>query len=178
MATKHVAVGAGAGAALMAIVMGTAVPTLQNLEGTKTVAYRDIIGVLTVCTGHTGPDVVVGKVYSKDECAVMTMKDAEKAASGVLKYSPHLLWHPMQLAAAISFSYNVGVGTYDASSVARAFNAGDFSGGCHALLKYTMAGGSYSPGLANRRQQEYTICTSTLTLKGFQDAGLAPSTTP
>ncbi len=177
MATKHVVAGAGAGAALMAAVWGTAIPTIQGLEGTKAVAYRDIVGVLTVCTGHTGPDVVVNKVYSSNECAALTQKDASKAADGVLKVSPHLIWHPMQLAAAISFSYNVGTGAYSTSSVANSFNTGDYSGGCSAMLKYTIAGGKFSQGLANRRQQEYTICTSTLTVKGFLDADLA-STIP
>jgi lysozyme len=160
----------------MAVVMSIAVPNITTLEGQRAVAYRDVGGVLTVCAGHTGPDVVVGKVYDPKQCAALTQKDAEKAASGVLKTSPHLLYHPLILASAISFSYNVGVGRYQTSSVATRFNAGDFAGGCAALLKYNLVNGVFNQGLANRRQQEYNLCTSTLTVKGLTDAGLVPST--
>lgn len=174
---RNVAIGAGAGASLMAVVMSVAVPQIQNFEGTKSQAYRDIGGILTVCSGHTGPDVVVGKVYSPSQCASLTEQDAQKAASGVLKISPHLLYHPMQLAAAVSFSYNVGVGDYSKSSVASNFNASNFQAGCSALLKYVNAGGQYSQGLANRRAQEYRICISTLTPKGLANVGISPQPT-
>lgn len=172
---KKVAVGAGAGATLMAVVMSTVVPQIETFEGVRSTAYRDVGGVLTVCAGHTGPDVVVGKVYNPSECAALTQKDAVKAASGVLKVSPHLIYHPLILAAAISFSYNVGTGRYETSSVASDFNAGNFSLGCSALLKYNLVNGVVNQGLINRRAQEYTICTSTLTVKGLIDAGLGPS---
>lgn len=175
MANGKLVVGAGAGGALMAIVMTAITPVITQFEGNKNVPYRDIRGVLTVCNGHTGPDVVVGKVYSPTECADLTAQDASKAAAGVLKVSPHLKYHPMQLAAAVSFSYNVGVGTYSNSSVASNFNTGNLQAGCSALLKYTYAGGVYSRGLADRRQKEYKICVSTLTPQGLANVDIASS---
>lgn len=168
---RTVVVGAGAGASLMAVVMSTVVPQVQYFEGTRSVAYKDIGGILTVCTGHTGPDVVVNKVYTPNQCAALTQADLQKASSGVLKVSPQLLYHPMQLAAAISFSYNVGIGNYTKSSVASNFNTGNLIAGCNALLKYDYAGGKWSQGLHNRRVQENIICLSTLTPKGTQNVG-------
>lgn len=176
MATKKITVPAAASAALMALVMGTSGSQIAQWEGTKYEAYRDVVGVLTVCTGHTGPDIVVGKVYTPAECKALTEKDAQAAASGVLSVSPNLLYHPMQLAAAVSFSYNVGTGTYRNSSVAKAFNSGDFKTGCDALLKYTFAGGKYVQGLANRRAEERRVCYSTLTVEGMKDVGISPKT--
>ena len=77
----------------------------------------------------------------------------------------------MQLVAATSFSYNVGVGAYSTSSVAREFNAGNFQAGCNALKLYNKARVNnvltVIPGLVNRRQHEYDVCVSTLTLKNF-----------
>jgi lysozyme len=160
--------GAGAGAGLMALVMGFAIPQIQTFEGNSSTPYRDIGGVLTVCSGHTGPDVTLKKIYTDQECETLTETDATKAASGVLKVSPHLLYHPLVLASAVSFSYNVGVGTYDKSSVARAFNSGDFVLGCNDLLKYDMAGGKYNQGLHNRRVAEQIMCLSTLTPAGVK----------
>lgn len=176
MAAK-ISIPTAASAALMALAMGTGGSQIAQWEGTKYEAYRDIVGVLTVCTGHTGPDIVVGKVYTPAECKALTEKDAMTAAKGVLSVSPNLLYHPMQLAAAVSFSYNVGTGTYGKSSVARAFNNGDFKVGCDALLKYTFAGGKYVQGLANRRAEEHRICMSTMTVKGMADVGITPNTT-
>lgn len=174
---RQIVVGAGAGASLMAIVMTAVTPQIQQFEGIRNTPYHDIRGVLTVCSGHTGPDVVVGKVYSNAQCSSLTDQDAAKASAGVLKISPQLKYHPMQLAAAISFSYNVGVGNYANSSVASNFNTGNFQAGCSALLKYTFAGGVYSKGLAARRQSEYDICTSTLTPKGLANVAVATGTT-
>lgn len=173
MSVKPIILGAGAGAGLMAIVLNATVPTIQNLEGIKNTPYKDIGGVLTVCSGHTGVDVVAKKVYTNAECADLTESDVQKAASGVLKTSPQMIYHPLQLAAAISFSYNVGIGDYGKSSVSRYFNQGQFALGCAELLKYVYAGGKYSPGLFNRRKQEYLICTSTLTPKGLSNVGIS-----
>lgn len=174
MVVKKISVPTAATAALMALAMGTGGSQIAQWEGTKYEAYRDIVGVLTVCTGHTGPDIVVGKVYTPEECKALSVKDAMAAGKGVLAISPQLLFHPMQFASAISFSYNVGTGTYGKSSVARNFNEGNFIGACNALLKYTYAGGKYVPGLANRRAEERKICMSTLTVEGMKDVGITP----
>lgn len=167
-ATKAVVTG-GAGASLVAIALGIAVPEIKDFEGRSLVPYRDIVKVLTVCDGKTGPEVVVNKVYTHKECDAMTLKDATKFASEVLKVSPHLAWHPMQLAAAISFSYNVGSTTYTKSTVARLFNSGDFVGACNFLPNYKFAGGKVYTGLLNRRMRERMICLSTLTPQGLSN---------
>lgn len=170
---RQVIVGAGGGAALMALVMGIATPQIENLEGTKNQAYRDIGGVLTVCSGHTGPDVVVGQVRSPKECTTLTQKDAEKAAAGVLKYSPQLLYHPMQLAAAISYSYNTGIGRYR-DNLAPVFNTGDLLAGCTKLKTATITvNGVPTQSLVNRRNQEYTVCISTLTPEGMKNVNVS-----
>jgi lysozyme len=46
-----------AGAGSLAIA-GTMIP---DLEGVKYAPYYDVAGVLTVCYGHTGPDIKPGK---------------------------------------------------------------------------------------------------------------------
>lgn len=150
------------GGAAVAAAIALITPYIQKWEGTRNVPYHDTANVLTVCTGHTGPDVVPRTYYTNTQCAALTQEDLQKAASGVLKYSPTLQNHPMQLAAAISFSYNVGIGEYAKSSVSKDFNAGNFRAGCSAMLKYTYAGGKYSKGLDNRRHKEYDICVSDL----------------
>ena len=56
-----------AGGAVLAV-SAMLVGTVAMWEGTEYVPYRDIVGVLTVCQGYTGPGIVPGKVYTKAEC--------------------------------------------------------------------------------------------------------------
>lgn len=155
--------GATVGGAILAAVLGLAVPQIEKFEGLRHTTYPDIGGVLSICYGHTGPDVRVNTFKTTDQCYAIAQQDATKAADGILKVSPGLVNHPYELAAAISFSYNVGVSTYDKSSVARDFNSGNYARGCQDLMKYTYAAGKYSQGLDNRRKAEYTICMKGVT---------------
>jgi lysozyme len=143
---------------IVTLALSIAIPQIQKFEGLRHTTYPDIGGVLSICNGHTGPDVRVNTYYTTDQCYQITERDAQKAASAIVKITPGLVDRPYTLASAISFSYNVGVGTYEHSSVAREFNAGNFTQGCQDLLKYTYVKGKYSQGLANRRDAEYKIC--------------------
>lgn len=52
----------------------------DGLEGRRYVAYRDVVGVLTVCDGHTGADIILGKRYSEAECDALLKSDLQKVA--------------------------------------------------------------------------------------------------
>ncbi|EJI6591482.1 lysozyme, partial [Salmonella enterica] len=55
--------GAGAVAIAAAMLGGH-----DGLEGRRYEPYRDVVGVITVCDGHTGKDIVPGKHYTDAEC--------------------------------------------------------------------------------------------------------------
>lgn len=158
-----------AAGSLVAIALTAAVPNIHELEGRRNTPYYDIVKVLTVCDGHTGPDISRSKVYSDKECDAMTVKDSQKFADGVLKVNPQLAYHPMQLAAIISFAYNIGIAAYQKSTVAVMFNRGDLVGACNFILKYNKAGGHVVHGLELRRLKERALCLSTLTPEGMKD---------
>lgn len=158
MATPiNVRVVAGGAAGGLAAALALIVPFIGQHEGHTSRPYRDVGGVLTVCDGHTGPDIVV-KTYSPVECNALLDKDVAVAANGVLAISPELKDKPYVLGATISFSYNVGIQAYGKSSVARDFKAGEFKLGCAAMLKYVYVNGKFVQGLENRREAEYVIC--------------------
>lgn len=169
MTIKKIGISATAGAALGALAMNIAVPQIEQEEGVVNRAYRDVAAVLTICAGHTGPDVMVAQVRTTEQCTQLTLSDAKKAADGVLKVSPQLLFHPMQLASAISFTFNVGIGNYTNSSVARNFNSGDYLAACDSMALWNKITDPktgqlvVSPGLQNRREKEIFLCKSTLT---------------
>lgn len=142
----------------IAVAIALIVPTLQRWEGHEARPYKDMIGVLTVCYGHTGPDIRPKDVYTPKECTTLLEKDIEKFATGVLKITPTIEDKPYVLASAISFSYNVGLENYRKSSTARNYNKGNYPLGCAYMLLYNKAGGKFVQGLQNRREDEFNIC--------------------
>lgn len=141
----------GAGAATLATA------TVEKWEGTVLKGYYDIAGVPTKCSGDTY-DVIIDKAYTIAECRVSLEYQLVEHAKPVLNCTPVLRGHPYQLAAAISFTYNLGGGAYCRSTIARRFNAGNWKGACDAFAWYVMAGGRVIPGLVNRRNYERDLC--------------------
>ena len=148
-ATLKATVGAGAAALLLSYV--------PQFEGMVLRGYKDPIGIVTACAGHT-KTAVLGKPYTRAECDRLLEQDLVEHAAGVLRCTPGLQGQTYPLAAASSFSFNVGVAKYCGSTMARKFNAGDIAGGCAELSKWIRAGGRVMPGLVARRAAERAIC--------------------
>lgn len=135
------------------------------LEGMRQVAYYDPPGILTVCEGHTGPDVIKGKVYPLEECKALMTKDMLAKVQEVDRCQPGL---PMNVLVAFSdAAYNIGATVAcDASksTAARKLYAHDYQGACLELLKWDKArvGGVLValPGLTKRRKIESDLCLS------------------
>lgn len=132
-------------------------PLVMQWEGRETTAYKDIVGVWTICDGDT-KDVRPGQVATEAECNARLERQLIAHAEPVLACTPSLRDRPNQLAAAASLAYNVGTAAYCRSTVDRRFDAGDYRGGCNALLAWNKAGGREIKGLTNRRRAERTIC--------------------
>lgn len=120
-------------------------------------AYRDIVGIWTICDGDTN-NVRPGMVETEQGCRDRLEAQLVAHAEPVLRCTPGLRARPDQLAAAVSLAYNIGTGAYCGSTVARRFNAGDLRGGCDAFLMWTKAGGRVVQGLLNRRRDERAVC--------------------
>lgn len=147
----------GVTAATMAGAIALATPLIMMFEGNRPVGYRDIVGVPTSCYGHTGPDAIVGKRYTPDECNTQLAKDVASHAAGI-RACIKVDVPKDSLAAFISFSFNVGVGGFCRSSLARKLNAGDLVGACNGLSAWVYAGGKRIRGLENRRAKERALC--------------------
>jgi lysozyme len=131
---------------------------IPELEGVRYEPYYDVAGVLTVCYGHTGTDIVIGKKYTPAECKAMLEKDLVPFSRSVQR-SVKVPATEHQKAALISFSYNVGVYAFERSSLLRRLNAGDYVGACAGLRQWIYAGGKQWKGLMNRREVEHEVCT-------------------
>ncbi|MFS7192751.1 MULTISPECIES: lysozyme [Serratia] len=145
----------GSGALAIAAVL------IPSLEGIEYKPYPDVVGVLTVCYGHTGADVIPGKTYTEAECKALLNKDLVPFARSVER-SVKVSASEYQKAALISFSYNVGVKAFESSTLLKKLNAGDSSGACDEMRRWNKAGGKVWKGLINRREVEREICNWSL----------------
>ncbi|EJX4272210.1 glycoside hydrolase family protein, partial [Salmonella enterica] len=55
----------------------------DGLEGRRYVHYRDVVGVITVCDGHTGKDIIPGKRYTDAECDALLNQDLARVKAQV-----------------------------------------------------------------------------------------------
>lgn len=145
-----------AGAITAAVLAATAV-FVQPWEGRELQPYRDIVGVLTVCDGHTGRDIEAGKTYTHAECDAWLKTDLATAYQSVER----CITAPLtvnQASAFTSAAYNIGPSVVCGSTLQRLANAGDVRGACDQLLRWRYAGGKVVRGLERRRAAERELC--------------------
>lgn len=152
---NKIAASIGGGAIAIATVM---LSGNGGLEGREYVPYKDVVGALTVCDGHTGSDIIPGKRYTDKECDALTRQDLNRIASQVDRYIK-VPTTETQRAAIYSFAYNVGATATINSTLLKKLNAKDYAGACSELKRWVYAGGKKWKGLMNRRDVEYEVCT-------------------
>lgn len=144
----------GTAAAVLAIAAGLVKPW----EGRELVPYRDIVGVWSVCEGITGDAVVPGRHYTGAECDKLLDTELGKHYAGVAKCITYPI-RDHEMAAVVSWTFNVGVGAACGSTLVRKINRGEpASSWCAELFRWNRAGGKVVRGLTNRRKAEYKVC--------------------
>ena len=133
------------------------VTLIQPWEGVVYVPYRDVVGVLTVCWGHTGRDIVPGRRYTREECQALLIGDVtvhtEQMARCVHRPMPQNVF-----SALVSLTFNIGVNAVCRSTAMRQINAGNWPAACQAMRSWERAGGHVIRGLRNRRNAENAVC--------------------
>jgi len=143
-----------------------AIALVGQWEGLRLVAYQDVIGVWTACYGET-KGIQPGMRFTEQQCGVMLIDSLAEHEAGMRRClaAPDAL--PVKIyVAVLSLTYNVGVGNFCRSTLARKLNAGDLEGACHELPKWNRAGGKVVRGLTNRREAELQLC-----LEGARESG-------
>lgn len=147
--------------------LALAVAVAAPAEGLRQWAYRDPVGILTVCYGTTGAAVQQGKQYSLAECKALLTADMLKAVNQVERCATGLPEH--QLAAWADAVYNLGPKIVcdtrpapNGSTAARLLAAGQRDEACRQLPRWdkaTLAGQTITlPGLTKRRAVEMQLC--------------------
>lgn len=162
-----------------------ALEMLKHHEGVRTKPYRDVVALWTVGVGHlmypeqvnlpnrrnakpgytgqTREDFAIKfedfREFSMEEVDDILKRDLGRFERGVTR----LITAPIsqnQFDALVSFSFNLGLGTLQRSTLRQKVNRMDYEGAADEFLKYVMAGGKVFRGLVNRRNDERNLFLS------------------
>ena len=97
------------------------------------------------------------RTFTMEEVNAILAKDLERFERGVLKYCPSANANQSRMDALVSFSFNLGLGTLQRSTLRQKHNRGDYAGAAEEFLKYCKAGGKILKGLENRRKDERAL---------------------
>lgn len=124
---------------------------IETFEGTYTHAYRDPIGIWTICTGHTPASP--GETKTPAQCSALLRQDTMKFRDAVLRHVKVEITQGI-LDALISFAFNVGEGALASSTLLAKLNRRDYVGAAQEFDRWVYAGGRVFLGLQRRRAAE------------------------
>ena len=136
-----------------------AIDLIKQFEGLRLKSYQDSAGYFTVGWGHknaTPPPC--------DDCTVFTADQAENVLNTDLEHVLSQIQGHIgvdltdnQLAALLSFAFNLGPNALINSTLLKKLNSGDTQGAADQFLAWDRAGGVVIPGLARRRAAEQKL---------------------
>lgn len=138
-----------------------ALDIVAKFEGCELTAYRDIVGVLTVGYGSTGPHVKPGMKITKAEARNLLRADMKIAAQRIHAKIPGVVGEltDNQYAALLSFVFNLGSGNPAKPewTIWKRLRAKQFDQIPLEFMKFVNAGGKKVKGLVNRRTAEVQL---------------------
>jgi len=152
-----------------------AIELIKHHEGVRFRPYRCPARLHTVGVGHVlYPEQGKLKIedrdgfplrpednrqFTKDEVDGILRFDLARFERGVAQFCPVPLTQGM-FDGLVSFSFNVGLGTLQRSTLRQKLLRGDKTGAGEEFLRYCMAGGKILKGLQNRRIDERALFLS------------------
>jgi lysozyme len=150
-------------------VSAKALKVIKHHEGLRFTPYRCPARLWTIGVGHVlYPEQGKLKIddrdgfslrpeddrkFTMDEVDAILAADLQRFERGVERFVSVPLTQG-QFDALVSFSFNVGLGTLQRSTLRAKLNRGNKDGAADELLKYCMGGGKILKGLQNRRIDE------------------------
>ena len=127
--------------------------------GVGHVLYPNQIKILLAERGAYALHPDDNRTFTKEEVDGILRADLDRFERGVERFCPVPLTQGM-FDGLVSFSFNVGLGTLQRSTLRQKLLRGDKEGAAEELLKYCMAGGKVLRGLQNRRIDERALFLS------------------
>ena len=132
---------------------------IRNFEGLKLSPYQDLIGVWTIGLGHTKGVTKDMPIITEKEAYELFEIDIQHYENAVSRLITYTLTQS-QFDSLCSFSFNLGTGALQRSTLRQKLNRGDVQGAAGEFHKWCMAGGKKSKGLLRRRlaEREMFLC--------------------
>ena len=145
----------------ISVINQAGIDLIKRWEGLRLEAYICPAGVATVGYGSTGDHVYLGMTITEAEAERLLRLDLQRFEDSVSK-SVKVTLNDNEYAALCSFSFNVGCGAFESSTLLRRLNAGEpkervFS---EELPRWSKANGQTLQGLLNRRNAEIELALS------------------
>lgn len=130
---------------------------IKSFESLALESYLCPAGIPTIGWGHTGPDIKLGLIIDEPKALTYLYRDIESAANTIRSRVKKAL-NANQFSALISFIFNLGAGNFNASTLLRKINAGDFAGAALEFPRWDRAAnGKVLAGLTRRRLAEKAL---------------------
>ena len=127
--------------------------------GVGHVLYPNQIKILLAERGAYALHPEDNRTFTKEEVNGILRADLQRFERGVHTFCPVHLTQGM-FDGLVSFSFNVGLGTLQRSTLRQKLLRGDKEGAAEELLKYCMGGGKVLRGLQTRRIDERALFLS------------------
>lgn len=137
----------------MSLVNRATLDLIKRFEGRYLKAYICPAGVLTIGYGHTGKDVKLNMTITEEDADRLLWNDIEIFATGV-NVLVKVPLNENQFGALVSFSFNVGLGALEKSTLLRLLNNGLYDQVPAQLMRWNKGGGRELSGLTKRRAAE------------------------
>ena len=153
-----------------------AIELIKSFEGFRTFPYLCSAGLHTIGYGHVlYPDQARlktperasyalkpehNRVWDADEIDELLEADLLRFTDGVLRLCPAAADNQCHLDAMVSFSFNVGLGNLQASTLRMKYSRGEIEAAADEFLKWNKAGGKILAGLTRRRAAERALFLS------------------
>ncbi|MCK4134554.1 lysozyme [Ralstonia nicotianae] len=129
---------------------------VARVDPTRAQPYVCPAGFWTVGYGHlcdpTHPPI------TQAQAEIYLAADLVTALNATLRYCPVLAAEPQgRLAAIVDFTFNLGAGRLQTSTLRRRVNQRDWSAAANELRRWVYGGGKVLPGLAARREAEVAL---------------------
>ena len=138
---------------------------IKHHEGVRNRPYRCPAGLWTVGVGHligNGKSLPESwnKTFTSEEVDGILRADLRRFELGISKMLPNVPLRQCEFDCLVSFAFNVGLGTFQRSTLRQALLRNNKTQAMESLVKYCRAGGKILKGLQTRRLDEKALFES------------------
>ena len=138
---------------------------IKHHEGVRSRPYRCPANLWTVGVGHLIGDGKLlpnswNRTFTEVEIDGLLKSDLRRFELGISKMLPNVPLRQCEFDCLVSFAFNLGLGTFQRSTLRQALLRGDKKAAMESLVKYCRAGGKILKGLQTRRLDEKALFES------------------